>query len=222
MKEFATKQDDGLISAIDEVFSNDLKSLGALTVDDSEQIMLSTHRAVYLSDEVVREEIEPIIRRIHYYNLEDCGIPQEDRSPILLFINSPGGENDWAWALIDTMLTSVTPVYTINMAYCYSAAAYIFLAGNKRFVNRHACFMFHRGEVEASMLGAGQLLDFADFFKESFEDVRRYVLERTRISESLYAQMVENDWYITAQQSLAFGVSHQYYSNIEELTHEKD
>lgn len=176
---------------------------------------LSTHRVLYLTDEVSMRSVMPIIKRIHLYNILDSDTNVD--SPILLFINSPGGEADAAWALIDAIQTSRVPVYTFNVASCYSAASYIFMAGKRRFVNAHSSFMIHRGEME---LGANisQVFDFLAFYKGTMmKQVKEYVISHSKITEEMYAEHEESDWYMTAEESLQYGVSTEYFLGINYL-----
>ena len=68
-------------------------------------------------------------RLILRWNMEDKDIPPEDRKPIWVYIQSPGGNLLYMSALLDAIELSVTPVYTVNMGYAASAAALIFMAG---------------------------------------------------------------------------------------------
>ena len=57
-----------------------------------------------------------LVKMIVKCNREDKGKPVEDRKPIKVFIDSPGGDVLALWTTIKAIEISKTPVYTIN--YC--------------------------------------------------------------------------------------------------------
>lgn len=65
------------------------------------------------------------------------------REPINLYINSKGGEMNGAWALIDIISESKTPIHTYVMGCAYSAAALILLSGHKRYMYKHSLLGIH-------------------------------------------------------------------------------
>ena len=72
-------------------------------------------RKLFLTDDVEQATIGEIVKNILQYNREDYGMAIEDRKPILLYVASNGGEVDSGFELIDVILSSKTPVYTINL-----------------------------------------------------------------------------------------------------------
>lgn len=86
-------------------------------------------RKLFLSEDVNQYTIGDIVKNILQYNREDYELKPEARKPILLYIASNGGEVDAGFELIDVILSSKTPVYTINLGYQYSMGFLIGLAG---------------------------------------------------------------------------------------------
>lgn len=83
-------------------------------------------RKLYLSSEINSLECEEgcnehlsstghIIRQIIEYNEEDKELRPDERIPIRLFINSPGGNVSEGFPLVPAIELSKTPVYTINI-----------------------------------------------------------------------------------------------------------
>jgi len=88
-------------------------------------------RRLYLNGEIDENVIDNVVYHIMRYNRIDKGIPVSERKPIILYINSPGGSVVDGYGVIDTILLSETPVYTVNVALCASMGFLIYLAGGK-------------------------------------------------------------------------------------------
>ena len=137
------------------------------------------------------------VRMILRWNMEDKGVPVESRKPIWLFIESPGGNLTYMWTLIDTIMSSVTPVYTVNMGYCASAAALVYMAGSKRWMMPRAKVLVQEGS--ASFGGdAGKVLDASDSYKKDLKAMKDFILERTQIPKAQLMKKRSNDWELDA------------------------
>ena len=68
------------------------------------------NRHIFLNDEIDEKIIGSVIYHILRFNRIDKDVPLEERKPIILYINSPGGRSTEGWGLIDTILLSKTPV----------------------------------------------------------------------------------------------------------------
>ena len=92
-------------------------------IEDDEQ------RRIYINYGIDEEVIDTAVYKILRYNRMDKDIPKENRKPIIIYINSPGGSVTCGYGLIDAIIRSKRPVYTVNLAECYSMGFLIFLAG---------------------------------------------------------------------------------------------
>ena len=122
--------------------SEELESDTAMQLDSD----LMADRMIFM-DDMVNKNIMRIAKAILYWNEEDKELPTEERKPIRFYICSPGGDINFMWMLVDIMLTSKTPIYTINIGVAHSAAALIFLGGSKRFMMKHSSIMIHQGSA---------------------------------------------------------------------------
>jgi ATP-dependent Clp protease protease subunit len=132
------------------------------------------HLVIGEIDEDLGNAVEVSIR---FYNQMDDeeNIPIEERKPILIFINSPGGSLDATFTMIDAIKMSKTPVYTINIGCAYSGGFFTFIAGHKRFAYPQSSFLFHEGAV--NMGGdAGKFQNFSSFYKRQLELLKKLVL----------------------------------------------
>lgn len=101
--------------------------------------------AVTLYGEVNDKSASHVVAAIHAANAA------KSSNPILLFINSGGGDVLAGGRIVDAITASRRPVYTVNVSLAASMAAIIFSYGQKRFCLPHAITMFH----DASMAWQG-------------------------------------------------------------------
>ncbi len=156
----------------------------------------------YLIDETIIDDITFHIMR---FNRLDQGIPKEERQPILLYINSPGGSVSDGYGLIDAILTSKTPVYTINQALCASMGFLIYLAGDKRFSMPHAEFLMHDGTT-MTWDSTAKARDRMEFEGQVEAMTKEYILGRTNIQEELYDQKYRIEWYMLPKEAKEYGI----------------
>jgi ATP-dependent Clp protease protease subunit len=144
------------------------------------------------------------------YNREDKDKPVDERKPIYLYINSPGGEVVNGYGLIDAILNSKTPVYTVNLAQCASMGFLIFLAGAKRYAMSHAEFLMHDGSTFSwdSTAKAKDRMEFETIQLEKM--TKEYIISRTTIDEKLYDEKYRVEWYMLPEEAK----SHQICTHI--------
>ena len=118
---------------------------GHMSVQELLYVKDIQQRKFFLTDGIEQATVDDVVRHIMQINKEDKGIPYEKRTPIIIYVASNGGEVDSGFELIDVIISSKTPVYTINMGYQYSMGFLIGLAGHKRFATKNAKFLMHDG-----------------------------------------------------------------------------
>lgn len=176
---------------------------------------LSQDRRIWF-DVAVDENALEWEKQILLWNAEDQDIPAEQRKPIWIYLFNYGGSVDLEWSFIDLIDASVTPVYTVNMGVCASAAAEIFIAGKKRFMMKTARTMLHQGS--AVLQGDSQkLFDQVDDYKRQLECTRQFTLERTKISARAYGAHLKDDWWMNAEECLKNGVCDQIIESINDV-----
>lgn len=164
----------------------------------------------------IDESILAYSRYIIEWNRQDNGIPIEERTPIRMYIFSPGGEVIPVLTLIDTILISKTPIYTYNMGMAYSAAGLLFMAGVKRYVLFYSKVMIHRlaSGTEGSMK---QLEDNLKQLKSIDETLRTLILKLTKISSVKYKKQQNNDWFIEAKECVELGIADKIIDDIDDI-----
>lgn len=183
--------------------------------DNLSYYILENERKIYL-DVDIDECVMSIHRMILRWNMEDKGKPVEDRVPIRLYIMSYGGDLDYMWALIDAIEASVTPVYTINVGLCASAASLIFMAGSRRYMLPNSKVLIHEGSAQ---LGgdAQKIFDASDTYKRQIKQMKDYILARTEIPPQQLNKKRNNDWTIDAAQCLEYKICDQVVATLDEV-----
>lgn len=161
-------------------------------------------RKLFLNDEISSVSAIEVVHHILQFNAEDKGIPIEQRKPILLYVTSIGGSVDAGYALIDTILCSKTPVYTVNLGWQYSMGFLIGLAGSKRFAVPNARFLMHDGSSFVYDSGA-KAQDQMEFQKRVEERTRSYVLSRSCLTPEGYDAKFRVEWYLFADEAKRYG-----------------
>ena len=151
------------------------------TVEELLYVKDIQQRKFFLTTEIAQETVVDIVRHIMQINKEDKGI-------------------DAGFELIDVILTSKTPVYTINMGYQYSMGFLIGLAGHKRFAAKNAKFLMHDGS-NFVYGNSSKVQDRVRFDARVEERVRDYVLARSNITPEEYDSKFRVEWYMFADEA---------------------
>ena len=176
--------DDIEVSTIDEIFYlQDLKQ-----------------RKLFLNSDIEQMTVEDIVKHIMQFNKEDLGVKPEDRKPIKLYVSSRGGEVDAGFELIDVILNSKTPVYTINLGYQYSMGFLIGLAGHKRYATSNAKFLMHDGSNFVWDSGM-KAQDRMAFLKKVEDQTKEYIISRSKITSEEYDSKLREEWYLFADEA---------------------
>ncbi len=171
-------------------------------VDDVFYIRDLQQRKLFINSDIDEISVSETVKHIMQFNREDNlnSVNPMKRTPILLYITSNGGEVGAGFELIDTILNSKTPVYTINLGYQYSMAFLIGLAGHKRFSMPNAKFLMHDGS--SFVYGTGtKVQDQMEFQKRVEERIKDYVLENSNLNSELYDEKLRVEWYMFADEA---------------------
>lgn len=161
-------------------------------------------RRIWLDGEI-NENTLLIVRQIQIWNLEDRVLPTNKRKPIYLYFFSPGGDIDVNYSLFDTIRTSQTPIYGVNMGRCASAAAYIFLACHKRYMLPHAYFLFHQGY--GSLEGEfSTVIDQIKDYQRQVDELASLIEQYTKYSKEEVENNISGEWFVRADEAKERGV----------------
>lgn len=168
----------------------------------------------------IDEELVEYIQQIIKWNKEDdeAKIPVSERKPCKILINTNGGCLNSVMSFIDILLLSKTPIMTVGYGKCDSAGALLLMAGTKGYryiLNYNECLIHDGSNYIAN--STGKLFDQLEFNKKIEEQVKQYVLERTKITSELYDENYRKDWWLTSTESIEYGVADHIVERISQL-----
>ena len=172
-------------------------------------------RIFWLNDSVetcAQDLIEMILR----CNREDKGKLAEERVPIKIFIDSPGGEVTFMWSIINMIEMSITPIYTVNYCTAFSAASEILASGHKRFALPGSHVMIHLGSCAYSGDAAN-----VEATKKYFDNLSKktvdHLLKRTKIEPKMFRKKTLTDWFLDENDALENGIIDRIVESIDEI-----
>ena len=175
------------------------------------------NRELWLDTDVdIEEGTLVLIKQIIRWNREDKDKPIEQRKPIVLYCFSFGGDLDICNSLVDTIKCSKTPIYTVNVGRCMSAAAYIYISGHKRFAFEKSYFLFHQGS--GSVQGNFEEVDSQmEDYKKKVSALSDLIAEYTNYSKAEIKKNIKKEWYISSKDAIEHGVCDKIIESLEEV-----
>lgn len=176
---------------------------------------LAENRIFYVDYEI-DEGILELQRSIIAINMADKGLDSNDRLPIKVLIDSPGGLLSETMSLCSTIIMSKTPVITINVAEAYSGGCLLLLAGHKRYSFPYAKAMLHTGS--GGTCGTFEQTEQAQkIYKKQVDEMGTYILGRSGMDEKIFKRNKSKDWYMDASEQIEYGIVHEILASLDEI-----
>ena len=174
-------------------------------------------RTFYIDFEIDDDyRLMEIAKCIMRFNYEDHGKPIEERQKIYILIHSFGGDAHQSAFFCDMLIASKTPIVTVALGACMSAACEILMAGHRRYAFRHSILLIHSGH--AAFSGTAEQIDAANKnYKKMQAQSKEYILDRTNIDEKLYKANAAKDWYINSEDFVRLGIVDKVIENLDEI-----
>lgn len=163
------------------------------------------NRKIYLNEEITDDIVEKVIIQILNWNEEDESINIENRKPITIYVNSPGGNVDIGLVLCDVIKRSKTPIYAIGLGIVASMGALIYLSCHYRSAYPSTNILLHSGSMQISGTTT-QVEDTMAFQKEKEQQIKELILSSTKITEEKYKEMYRYEWWMTAKTAQEYGL----------------
>ena len=175
---------------------------------EKQQAGFLQNRIIIFDTEVDVDLIRNISAWILQWNLEDINLQKRDRQPITLIIHSVGGDMYTAGNVMDVIKTSETPIRAISLGLVASAAYYIYLCAPERYAFANSIFLQHDGGVDLSNSN-NKAKDTMRFFDSMNERIKQHVIENTNITEELYDENNDREWWMYADKAKELGIVHK-------------
>ena len=163
------------------------------------------NRRLFLTDEIGSASVEDVCKAIMHYNIEDKDISPEERKPVILYLDTFGGEVTAGFKLIDVIQSSKTPVWIVNQCTCYSMGFLIYVVGHKRFASKNATFMMHDGSLQIGDSGS-KARDYMVFNDKVEARTKEMILSVTKITPELYDSKFREEWYMFSDEAKELGI----------------
>lgn len=162
-------------------------------------------RLFYLDSEVTSDLLHTVTMQIYKINGIDFNIPEEERTPIVLVINSGGGSVFDGIGLMDAISQSKTPVVGVCAGYAMSMAFAIFSVCHTRIAMPNAVFMFHDGyeRIENTSTKAA---DLAAFNPKLDRRINKMIAGNSKFTVEYLEQIAPHDNYWFADEMAEKGI----------------
>lgn len=178
---------------------------------------LLNERVFYIDTEISVDTLT-LQKAIISMNIEDAknNIPVEKRKPIIVMLETPGGYLDDAMSLAETFVMSKTPIYTVNIGTAFSGGFILLIAGHKRFTFKYAKAMCHSGSGQIS--GTFEQTESQQrAYKKRIDEMKNFIVERTKIPASTVTKKWKTDWYLTSDEMIDYGVVDEVVDDFSQI-----
>ena len=175
------------------------------------------NRIIWIDDEIDEHTLE-YEKMIMQWNFEDKknNIPIEERVPIKIIFFSPGGSLDVNNSLVDACMLSTVKIIGINAGLAASSGCFIYLACHERYTFPSAEFLLHKGAGQFSG-NYNEIIAAIMNYQRQIENLRQFVMARTKIPEEVFDENFENDWYINADEAVQYGIADGIIDSLDQI-----
>ena len=169
-------------------------------------------RVIMLSGVVEPEIVNGVIAQLLFLSNQD------QDTDIKLYIHSPGGSISAGMALYDTMQLVKPDIQTYCLGMCASMASVLLAGGTrgKRKILPHSTVLIHQplmnglsGQASDIQIAAQEILRWKKVLNAILSDRTGQPLERIE-------RDVERDYYLTAQEAIAYGLCDEIVGQVKD------
>lgn len=169
-----------------------------------------TSRIIYVNniESADIKEVMDMISKINYYDQLNIDNDKKYKpEPIKLMINTFGGEVYEAFALIDLINKSITPIHTYGIGSVMSSGLPILLAGKRRFAYKLCTFMYHEVATTYEGKTRGHTEEVSEM-KRVMVIFDKLITSKSKLKQKQLDQIktTKKDWYFTSKEAKALGI----------------
>lgn len=171
----------------------------ANNLDEYQDWLALKERKIYFNQEVDSSIIPRIVNWINIWNEQDDkeGLVGDQRKPIEIHVTSNGGDVVAGFAALDAIKKSKTKVVTIGVGVCASMGALLLMSGHHRIAYPNTVILIHDGSMAVSSTSK-KAKNTMNFYDRLDERIKKFILDNTKISEELYEEKEDEEWYMFA------------------------
>jgi ATP-dependent Clp protease protease subunit len=168
-------------------------------------------RTILLAGEINKELAERVVRQLIL-------LESKSDDPVKVFIDSPGGDADAGFAILDMMRFIKPKVYTVGMGLVASAGAIVLLASPKeqRIALPNSHYLIH--QPLSGIRGVATEIEIhARELEKMREKINRLISEETGQDYEKVEKDTDRDFWMNAQESLDYGLVSRIVTSRSEL-----
>ena len=172
------------------------------------------NRTYWLNDEINNFTFD-LVQYIVRWNREDKGIPVEQRKPIRIIIDCPGGHLSVSETVSNIIKMSKTPVYGIALGYVASGATVIYLSCHKKFALPNSVFVLHKGGCSGVSGTYDEIVAFVSDYEKQMEMLINFYTTNTQYTKEEIDENIQTDWYIRTEEAIKKGITDEIITDID-------
>ena len=132
-----------------------------------------------------------------------------ETEPILVMVNSPGGNIDAGMLMYDAIQTSPAPVRLVVLGSAFSMAALLFASGQHgRYMLTNSKLMLHEPLLGCSIGGnTSSIKTISDNLLATREKINRILAKHTGKTKAAIERITKHERFFTAQESVKLGMA---------------
>jgi ATP-dependent Clp protease, protease subunit len=175
---------------------------------------LLDQRVIIISSGINQKTAERVIKMLLLLD----GIDQT--KPIKVIINSPGGDVFSGFAILDVMKAIKAPVVTLVAGFAASMGSIIMLGAKKgsRFATKNSKVLIHQPLIAGVFEGRATEIEIqAKEIQQTKEKIINLYVEETKQQRKKVAEDVENDYWMTAEEAMEYGLVDKIIDAISDI-----
>ncbi|MBN2546501.1 MAG: ATP-dependent Clp protease proteolytic subunit [Spirochaetes bacterium] len=171
-------------------------------------------RKIIISSTVNQKLAEKVIKTLIYLD----GI--DSSKPIMVIINSPGGDVFSGFAIFDIMRAIKAPVITLVAGFAASMGSIIMLGAKKgkRFATENSKILIHQPLIAGVFEGRATEIEIqAEEIQETKERIIKLYVEETGQAREKIATDIEMDYWMTADKAKGYGLIDKIIKSLDEV-----
>ncbi len=165
------------------------------------------------------EDITP--KSILYLNTLLRSMEREVHGPIVLYINSVGGDLFSGLSAMDHIMSTKVPVHTVADGLCCSAATFMFIAGHKRFIKQHAHILIHQISQESEWVRFEDMKDELKNLEKLMDNVILIYRDMTDLPDQKLNRMMKRDIYLDANECIKYKIADEIFPSYQSVSRAK-
>ena len=139
--------------------------------------------------------------------------------PVFMYINSPGGSLSAGYAIIDQMLLSPFPIYTIVRGQAHSMGAIIAAFGKTghRYVTSNSSIMLHSMIVQTPQDPIEKHTAALQYLQTDYQQKVKDLASRTKLSWQKLMNIMQQTYWLLPKQAIKIGIVDKIWTPKMEL-----